>query len=196
MDTVNKEWNIKVDFITFYKFSVTEINMCDDNNFSSIDKEISEADESAIMLWTVVKRGNKIDKSEVNEGQRCIQMRDDKALIEKKPYGTETVQHFQKIISKYSLKSYFEYEKLNWDWGIPETECYDIEYHDISIDDIIIENGEIFGVIPSSITNDRALNWQYKNDDYCMNCGSISETSESLDTEDPLYATIVNKQEI
>ena len=24
MDTVNKEWNIKVDFITFYKFSVTE----------------------------------------------------------------------------------------------------------------------------------------------------------------------------
>jgi len=23
MDTVNKEWNIKVDFITFYKFSVT-----------------------------------------------------------------------------------------------------------------------------------------------------------------------------
>ena len=24
MDTVNKEWNIKVVFITFYKFSVTE----------------------------------------------------------------------------------------------------------------------------------------------------------------------------
>ena len=24
MDTVNKEWNVKVDFITFYKFSVTE----------------------------------------------------------------------------------------------------------------------------------------------------------------------------
>ena len=23
MDTVNKEWNVKVDFITFYKFSVT-----------------------------------------------------------------------------------------------------------------------------------------------------------------------------
>ena len=27
MDTVNKEWNIKVDFITFYKFSVTVIAM-------------------------------------------------------------------------------------------------------------------------------------------------------------------------
>ena len=26
MDTVNKEWNIKVDLITFYKFSVTEVN--------------------------------------------------------------------------------------------------------------------------------------------------------------------------
>ena len=25
MDTVNKEWNIKVDFITFYKFSVTVV---------------------------------------------------------------------------------------------------------------------------------------------------------------------------
>ena len=25
MDTVNKEWNVKVDFITFYKFSVTAL---------------------------------------------------------------------------------------------------------------------------------------------------------------------------
>ena len=29
MDTVNKEWNVKVDFITFYKFSVTENNYAD-----------------------------------------------------------------------------------------------------------------------------------------------------------------------
>ena len=27
MDTVNKEWNIKVDFITFYKFSITDKSM-------------------------------------------------------------------------------------------------------------------------------------------------------------------------
>ena len=27
MDTMNKEWNIKVDFITFYKFSVTAIEI-------------------------------------------------------------------------------------------------------------------------------------------------------------------------
>ena len=33
MDTVNKEWNIKVVFITFYKFSVTEIYVGGSNIF-------------------------------------------------------------------------------------------------------------------------------------------------------------------
>ena len=35
MDTVNKEWNIKVDFITFYKFSVTALQQIENKKYAS-----------------------------------------------------------------------------------------------------------------------------------------------------------------
>ena len=46
MDTVNKEWNIKVDFITFYKFSVTEIDMR--RQMTEEEKELSKIYEPYI----------------------------------------------------------------------------------------------------------------------------------------------------
>ena len=42
MDTVNKEWNIKVDFITFYKFSVTESSYPESSEPSGNTSENSE----------------------------------------------------------------------------------------------------------------------------------------------------------
>ena len=53
MDTVNKEWNIKVVFITFYKFSVTETDKLrkksedDQRMIERLQKERDEAQTEA-----------------------------------------------------------------------------------------------------------------------------------------------------
>ena len=122
-------------------------------------------DSGDILLWTVIK-GAKADAEARPDGNRrsvrSVYKYD--VLLEKRPYDRKTADALSEIVSSYKLIVEEIEAETNWYFGFKKENTVGRKEIEITPDDLIVENNELYGVLYEGF----AVSWE---PDTTFECG-------------------------